>query len=30
MNIFEGIVYVLEQSWLYLSNAFMFFFGWLF
>jgi len=30
MNLYNGIVYVLEQAWLYLSNAFMFFFGWLF
>ena len=30
MNFFEGILYVLEQIWFYLSSAFMFFFGWLF
>jgi hypothetical protein len=30
MNFFNGIVYVLEQTWLYLSHAFEFFFGWLF
>jgi hypothetical protein len=30
MNFFNGIMYVLEQTWFYLSSAFEFFFGWLF
>ncbi len=30
MSFFEGILYVFERTWFYLSGAFMFFFGWLF
>ncbi len=30
MNLFNGILYVLQQTWFYLSGVFMFFFGWLF
>ncbi len=30
MNLLEGIWYLLERTWFFLSSAFMFFFGWLF
>ena len=30
MNFLMGVLYVLEQAWLFLSHAFMFFFGWIF
>ncbi len=30
MYLIEGILYVLERIWILFSNAFTFFFGWLF